>query len=449
MNMKASILTVALLGFLIGPSYRAVALDPALARFCRAKQQQVQDLARTTTNKVPGVVWSFFDALRVDDWETATNLADRIRMASQRYAQATNDVAISPALATLIWPPLAESDGAYAEFHEWNSKWLHRFGREIIDSIPHGSVYFGGTDPGRFIISVLVDSQVEAKPFFILTQNQLADEAYLDYLRTMYGEKISIPGTNETRQVFQDYLNDASERLKLGKLKPGEDVRIVNDRAVVSGVVAVMEINGLLAKRTFEDNPAKEFFLEESYVLEWMYPYLEPHGLIFQILHKPRESFGEIEIEKEQTYWKKLADEMVGSWLQTNTSIKAVCDFAHKYGSGKNLGDYPGDKTFAANSAARKTFSKLLAAIAGLYIWRMEHSADSDDRDRMYRAADLALRQGYAMCPSLPESVFRYANLLLSRRRPDDAILIAKTSLSLNPDDQQLQNLVSRLVQQY
>jgi predicted Zn-dependent protease len=136
-------------------------------------------------------------------------------------------------------------------------------------------------------------------------------------------------------------------------------------------------------------------------------------------------------------------------WAKSNTSIKAVCDFAHKYGSGKNLGDYPGDKTFAANLAARKTFSKLRAAIAGLYIWRMEHSADSDDRDRMYRAADLALRQSYAMCPSLPESVFRYANLLLSRRRPDDAILIAKTSLSLNPDDQQLQNLVSRLVQQY
>jgi hypothetical protein len=62
-------------------THRAYAIDPALGRFSGAKEQQVRELARTITNKVPAIVWGFFDAVRVDDWETATNLASLINAA--------------------------------------------------------------------------------------------------------------------------------------------------------------------------------------------------------------------------------------------------------------------------------------------------------------------------------------------------------------------------------
>jgi hypothetical protein len=425
------------------------AIDADLGRFSRAKQQQIRDFARTITNKVPPMVWNFFEAVRVDDWETATNLAARISLASHRYAQSANDDAMTPALATLLWPPIAESYGAYEEFHEWNNHWLHRFGKEIIDSIPRGSIYFGGTDPGRFIISALSESQIEGKPFYTLTQNQLADQAYVDYLRVMYGNKIHIPSTNDVQKAFEEYLNDANERLKRGALKPGEDVREVNGRVQVSGVVAVMQINGLLARKLFQQNPLTEFYVEESYVLDWMYPYQTPHGLLLQLNHETLDAIPEKDLAKDQEYWKKLTDEMLGNWLDEKTSLKTICDFAMKYGSGKHLDDYSGDKTFAANSSGRKCFSKLRTAIAGLYAWRMEHSQDVEERERMYRAADLAFRQGYAIYPSSPEAIYRYINLLTNRRRPDDAILIAKTSLHLDPDNPELKNLVSQMVQRY
>jgi len=51
------------------------------------------------------------------------------------------------------------------------------------------------------------------------------------------------PTDDESQTAFQDYLADAQARLKSGKLKPGEDVRIINDRVQVSGQVAVMAIN--------------------------------------------------------------------------------------------------------------------------------------------------------------------------------------------------------------
>jgi len=35
-----------------------------------------------------------------------------------------------------------------------------------------------------------------------------------------------------------------------------------------------MTINGLLAKIIFDKNPNREFYIEESFPLDWMYPYL-------------------------------------------------------------------------------------------------------------------------------------------------------------------------------
>ena len=41
-----------------------------------------------------------------------------------------------------------------------------------------------------------------------------------------------------------------------------------------------MSINGLLTKVIFDKNPTNEFYVEESFPLDWMYPHLTPHGVI-------------------------------------------------------------------------------------------------------------------------------------------------------------------------
>ena len=63
----------------------------------------------------------------------------------------------------------------------------------------------------------------------------------------------------------------------------------------------------------------------------------------------------------------------------------------------------------------------------------------------MRAAADLAFRQAFALCPSSPEAVFRYVNLLTQTKRMDDAVLIAQASLRLDPDNEQLRDLVRQL----
>ncbi|HUC84697.1 MAG TPA: tetratricopeptide repeat protein [Candidatus Acidoferrales bacterium] len=426
----------------------ADAMDANLGQFLYSKEQQIGNFSDTITNKIPGIVWRFYNAARLEDWDTASNLFIKINAASLRYNTATNDEAITPALATVIWQPLCESYGACDQFHEWNNRWLHRFGNEIINSIPPGSIYFGGTDPGRFVVSALCESQVAGKPFFTVTQNQLVDGTYLDYLRAMYGKKIKVPTVDDSQRAFQDYVADASRRQEKGQLKPGEDVRMVNGRVQVSGQVAVMEVNGLIAKDIFTENPSREFYVEQSFPLDWMYPYLTPHGPIFQLNNKPVSHLADVEVLRNQRYWERLTDEMLGHWLTEKTSLQEVCDFSYKYGLGRQLDGYPGDKDFAANDQARKSFSKLRSSLAGLYAWRAQNAGTEEERNRLNDAADFAYRQSYALYPCSLEAIYGYASSLVSRRRTEDAVLLVKTTLRLTPEDEQLRNLLSQLEKQ-
>jgi hypothetical protein len=418
------------------------AVDLDLARFATVKEKQIRESAETLTNKVPAIVWNFFDAVRVDDWKTATNLAERIQQASGRYTNLVENESISPVLNTLIWPSISEMIGTYEQYHEWDNKWLHRFGDEIIDSIPEGSIYFGGTDPGRFIISSLIEPKEDGKHFFVLTQNQLADRTYLEYLAQRYGKKIYIPGSEDSQKCFQEYLASAQQRLKQGSLKPGEDVRVVDGRVQVSGTVAVMAVNGLLVRVIFDKNPGHEFYIEESYPLDWMYPYLSPHGLIFQLHDKPLSGLSSAQVEKDQAYWRRLTGELIGNWLTNDTPIKEVSDFSDKVFLKKNLVGFKGDARYVKSKDVQKTFSKLRSSLAGLYAWQAEHASDADEKAQMRKAADLAFRQAFAICPYLPEAINNYAVFLVKCERGDDAFLLAKTSLRLDPENSQLRDLI-------
>jgi len=428
------------------PSF-GLASEPEVARFVTAKQEQIREFAKTLTNKVPSTVWSFFEAIRVDDHETATNLFTRLQRASGRYPYLNSapDETISPALATVIWPPISEMIGVYEEFHNWDRKWARRFGSEIIDSIPRSSIYFGGTDPGRFIISALSESHSEGKPFFTLTQNQLADGTYLEYLRKIYGKRLYVPTTEDSQKAFQAYVEDAQQRLKDGKLKPGEDVRTVDGRVQVSGQVAVMEINGLLVKTIIEKNADREFYLEESFAFDWMYPQLSPHGLIFKLHQKPLSALALADVRKDQAYWKKLTGELVGDWINEKTSAKELCDFADPIFLSKDLKDFKGDTAFAKNEEVQKTFSKLRSSLAGLYVWRAEQAREPAEKLELRKSAELALKQAYALCPYSPEALFRYANLLVTLDRRADAFLIVKTSLRFDAHNTQFQALARNL----
>jgi hypothetical protein len=396
-----------------------------LKSFVAEKEAQ----ANAATNQMPSEFKSFFNAAAKGDWLAVSNTFVEFRKHAGQYEHSGKT---DERLRGTPWQAVLETWGALDAFGEGDEKYSAMFGKDIIESIPVGSIYFGGTDAGRFIVTALQKSHVNADPFFTLTQNALADSSHLDYLRGMYGDKIHVPTTNDSQKCFQDYMEDAQKRLQNHKLRPGEDVRTGPDGKIqISGQVSVMEINGLMVKIIMDKNPDREFYIEESFPFDWMYPHLEPHGLIFKINRQPLPGLSDEIVGQDHDYWRSLVRPMIGDWLNDDTPVEQVAAFAKKTFGKQNFSGFTGDPRFIQNAYSHRTFSKLRSSIAGLYAWRMDHAADASEKERMARAADFAYRQAWALCPDSPEAVFRYVNLLMEQKRLADALIVAETAAQM------------------
>ena len=416
-----------------------------LKSFVAAKEAQ----ANAATNRMPEEFKTFFSAVDRGDWLTVSNIFEDVCQRNGQY-WTTNEP--DWRLRGTPWSAVQEIWGAFAAFNEGDEKYSQLFGNEIIRSIPPGSIYFGGTDPGRFIITAMQKSQIKADPFFTLTQNALTDGLYLNYLRSMYGNRIYIPISEDSDKCFKDFYSDVEKRYKKNQLKAGEEVTVNSNGVLqVSGEVTVMEINGLLAKVIFDKETNRELYVEESYPLDWMYPYLEPHGLIFKLDHKPLSELPREIVQQDHDYWAKTVSSMIGDWLNENTTVVEVAGFAEKTLLRHDLNGFKGDPEFVQNPYSYIMFSTLCDSIGGLYAWRAKHSRDDLEKESMNREADFAFRQACALCPYSPVATFRYVQFLMDNNRSSDALLVAETAAKFHFDPEvdhaQIQNLVSQLKQ--
>ena len=266
-------------------------------------------------------------------------------------------------------------------------------------------------------------------------------------------KEIYTPSPEDSQQCFEDYTSDVARRQAVGQLKPGEDVKVENGRVQVSGQVAVMMINGLLCKVIFDHNPTNEFFVEESFPLDWMYPYETPFGIIMKINRNPLPELTPDIFKKDHEFWSKYSDRLIGNWITYDTSVQQIADFAEKLYLHNNYEGFKGDRRFIRDDDGQKAFSKLRSSIAGLYAWRCfpntcppeyrQKSAAS--QDALIKETDFAFKQSFAFCPYSPEAVYRYVNFLLQLNRLDDALIVAQTCLKLDPFNEQIVGTVEQL----
>lgn len=308
------------------------------------------------------------------------------------------------------------------------------------------------------------------------TTNALARMAYgvLDKPLTKFGAKVEarrreegvyppkeiyIPTPGDSSVCFSEYMNDAAQRyahdqqFPLDKypneprqMKPGEEVHPQpNGQISVAGQVAVMSINGLLTKVIFDHNPSNEFFVEESFPLDWMYPYETPFGIIMKINRQPLDHLSEDIIAKDHDFWSRYSERTIGNWMTYDTTVPQVGQFIEKVYLEHDLTGFKGNSKFVRDDQAQKAFSKLRNAIGGIYDWRFQHPKDAPDQQRMLREAEFAYRQAWAFCPYSPEAVFRYINLLLRMGRVDDALTVATTCQKLDPNNLQVRDTIKQL----
>jgi beta-lactamase regulating signal transducer with metallopeptidase domain len=525
-----------------------------LEKFSAEKLKQAQLLAASSGETISPEFQRLFDAATSGDWQTVDKMDDSFKQRHPQYSR-VKGIPMDIRLRSSYWGPVLEICLAYDHISHCDAKYTQIAVDDIINSIPPGSVYFGGTDPGRGLPTAFSKSHVNADPFYTVTQNALADLTYLEYLRNTYGERrhwlaslsearradqelqtwdgefqtaleteadlmsrlpeqdqkceavdkatedlrkkrdqrteeiltrlraqtdaqkkaellneppqsLYIPTDDDSQNTFRNYMTDAQARFLHDQqstngpkqIKPGEDVHLDQAQHLqVSGQVAVMAINARLAKIMFDKNSNREFYVEESFPLEWMYPHLEPHGLIMKINREPIATLSDEVVQKDHDYWQGRVNEMIGNWLTADTSVRTVTDFAEKVYGRKDLSGFTGDPKFIHDDYAPKMFSKWRSSIGGIYSWRIGVSSDNDptpaaylpkndaERQRMIAEADFAFKQAFALCPTSPEAVNRYINFLTGQGRKADALLIAQTAAHLDPVKGHFDGLISNL----
>jgi tetratricopeptide (TPR) repeat protein len=323
-------------------------------------------------------------------------------------------------------------------------------------------------DPKRFQDAKLPALIEKAATGPLLTPNniirlnrRMLEEAYpgeiVKSLGGVYPDtEIITASPEDSQQCFNDYLYDAQRRLQHDtdlpaeprQLKPGEDVHIENGRVSVSGQVAVMSINGLLTKVIFDKNPDHEFYVEESFPLDWMYPYLTPFGVIMKINRHPVPELTQDIVDKDHAFWSQFSRRTIGNWITYDTSVKDVCDWAQKVYLHHNFAGFTGDRKFIRDDDAQKAFSKLRSSIgSSIYLWRSraQNSRVPAERARVTKEAEFAFKQAFAYCPYSPEAVFHFMDLLLTQNRIDDALAVLQTCHKLDPYNGQISEWIDQL----
>ena len=396
-------------------------------RFARLKRQQMREMAREENIPVPSEFERLFDALEDNDWSASSNLWASLRSRAGQYEGSRSDSSIQ----TVLWQPVLETFGFFEQVNLWDPHLLTTYANEMLGALSPGCVYFGGTDPGRFVITAYRD--VRGTPdIFVITQNALADNLYMHFLRNLYGDRIWIPSQVDSNAAFKKYI----EGVRSGKIRAGADVKTEGGKVQVHGVAGVMKINGFLSQWIFEhnqyitetktdeatfpvgsdgaqNNPVidpktgkpllRTFYVEESYVLPWMYPYLTPNGLIMKINNKPTPLTPEL-IKNDTEFWNWNCDRLLG------------------------------DEKFIRDIVARKTFSKLRSALAGLYAARGKP-----------REAEAAFRQAIDLYDLSPEANMRLADLIARQGRFDEAIVLFDALIEKDQNNEKAQKFQNRI----
>lgn len=455
MKISTSILTSVAAVLLTGSELAAAeeaGLPPPLKSFVTAKARQVRRTAERLSLEVSPEVDDYLKAAQSGDWMQALGMYGTVRNSwlntedpDQKSLEA---VASAAALEIqLAFEQIMEADT--------DTELALKLGEAMVASVSKGAIYFGGTDAGRGLVTALSKSHENGDPFFTVTQNALADGRYLRYLREMYGRTNYMPSEADSTKAFQEYLADAQRRLEHDQrhpneprqIKPGEDVRINKNKVQVSGQVAVMSINGILAKIIFDQNPDREFFVEESFPLDWMYPHLAPQGMVLKLHREAVTEISAAEVAKDQAYWSQQQRPLIGDWLKPETSLDEVGQYVRKRHVDHNMAGFEGNPKFLQSEKIRKTYSKLRSAIGGVYAWRANQAKDPKVKERMTRAAESAFKQAFVFGPDSSEPVFRYVNLLLGAqpKRTTDAIKIAELAADLEPGNGPLEALLKEL----
>ncbi len=295
------------------------------------------------------------------------------------------------------------------------------YGHDMLKDLPEGAFVFGGTDPGRFVPTYMIlgesyvdpkyrrDPSFDRRDLVIVTQNALADAFYQRYIHDHYA-----PGRPEAKGWFEKWLGR-------DKQYPKDTTKMPNEQELVE-IVRNVSMNlppganpqdpsiGILyhaaiAKWIFEHNKDKrEFFIEESFPMEWTYPYAVPNGLSYRLNKEPLETLPPGVVAEDFRYWNAYVERLLG------------------------------DKNFHEDFDAKRSFSKLRNSTGNIYRAR-----------KMWPEAERAYRQALQLHPNNMESLVALSDILRVQKRWDEMAEIWDRAVAGDPSNRAVQKARQRV----
>jgi hypothetical protein len=376
-------------------SAEAIVADK-VSQFGRNRYELVRGIARRLQREVPAEVTAFFEAVASGQWEQINAKWDALAKRSGQYEHSEHSAELDP-----FWPSVHDTYGAAEQAHLWPAQKLLDYGNAILNSLSPGMVYVGGTDNGRWVPELLNDTS-EGEQHIVITQNALADARYVEYLGTLYGDRLNGLTQDDSQRAFREYTEDAQRRFEHDEqfpnepkqVRPGEDIRMVDGKVAVSGQVAVMSINEKLLQTLMDKNPDLSFAMQESFPMTGLYADALPQGPLFQLrASQGPDSFSDELASQSVEYWRNVAEQLSGEpqSVESETVLKS----------------YSHDVVSAAH---------LLAA----------HNFDAE--------AEQAYRLGMQLCPQNPEPVAGLADVLTRNARENEGRQLLEQFSQAYPD---------------
>lgn len=346
-----------------------------LDAFVQRRHQLAEKLAQKLGVDVPPEIDSFLQLVQEGNWDGIKS----------RYESLQSQLQGNPPPSGLqaFWNIIHESYGVAQVRHQWPPDQLLQFGKTILGALPAGGVYVGGTDAGTFIPTLMQASADQ--PHLVISQSQLVDKNYQEYLAAVFGDRLKLPSDEERNQALREAL------LSHGK-------READGRMTVSGQEAATTINENLLRSIVQLNPEMPFGIEEALPLKSIYASASASGPLLMV------QAGQTAAAAGQEGGSGLDTAAVlGYWQQTAQQMAVNRDTTY--------------------SGAAEAYGRLATSQANLLAGRNE----AQPAEQLYRTAQ-------SIAPTLIEPAARLADYLAQRQRMPEALQILDQFAARNPD---------------
>jgi tetratricopeptide (TPR) repeat protein len=296
------------------------------------------------------------------------------------------------------------------------------YGHDMLKDLPKDAFVFGGTDPGRFVPTYMIlgesfvdpkhrkDPDFDRRDLVIVTQNALADAFYQKYIHDHYA-----PGRPKAKGWFEHWLGRDKQYPPADTVMPSEQELMEIVRNVSMNLppganpqdpnVGIL-YHAAIAQWIFEKNKDKrEFFIEESFPMEWTYAYAVPNGLSYRLNKEPLQTLPPEVVEQDFTFWNAYVDRLLGN------------------------------KNFHEDFDAKRSFSKLRNSTGNIYRAR-----------RMWPEAERAYRQALQLHPNNMESLVALSDILRAQKRWNEMAVIWDRAIEGDPNNRSVGKARARVI---